>query len=260
MPTAEFKQANRRKRRYPIDLDGQTEKNLVAYETAARAATANHRPTASAPLLAVGLSMFALPQVTLAEVVCTPVKASLQGTGHLKFDLNNDGIQDVSVNGYSTFIIGSDDNFFRSDYLGAHGLVAGNGIVAFGREFAFALRNGQEFGPSGDFPNAGFMARHFSNLYSSSTRGQWKNVKSARFLGVKFLISEETHYGWIRFTSSVTSRLSGVEATVDGYAYETVADKSVVAGMCDEEAMPAKTVMEAAPGSLGRLAVGMAGR
>lgn len=241
--------------RWPFDQ--KIEKNLVAYERAATA-TANHGLTVSAPLLAVGLSMFALSQVSFAEVVCTPVTETVHGShGRLNFDLNNDGIEDASVHASSTFILGSGGNFFRSQGLGARGLIAGNGILANKQTEALALRGGQEFGPADHFAYSASMARHFSNLSSHSTRGQWQDVKNRRFLGVKFLISGETHFGWISFSSSA---VTGPQATVTGYAYETEANKPITAGMCSEGATSSETAMEAVPGSLGRLAVGAAGR
>jgi hypothetical protein len=236
-------------------LDQQIEKNLVAYE---RAATANHRLTVSAPILAVGLSIFALSQVSFAEVVCTPVKETVHGShGRLNFDLNNDGIEDASVHASSTFILGSGGNFFRSQDLGAGGLVDGNGILANEQAEAFALRGGQEFGPADHFAYGASMARHFSNLSSHSIRGQWQDVKNRRFLGVKFLISGETHFGWISFGSSA---VTGPEATVTGYAYETEANKPITTGICGDGAASSETGMEAVPGSLGRLAAGAAAR
>jgi hypothetical protein len=261
MPTPESKKMNRAKRRGQAGLDTQLDKNLRAYETVARAATANDPLAASAPIIAVSLCVFGLPQMTFAEAVCTAVNESVQGNrGHLLFDLNNDGIADVSVSAYSTLIIGSNDNFARSDYLGARALVAGNGIAADKQRYALAGRGGQQLGSAADFSNAAIMGRHGSNLNGSTNRGQWRHVNSRRFLGIKFLISGETHFGWVRFSSSVTSRLDGARATVTGYAYETVPNKPIIAGLCEDGVAAPETLMEPAPGSLGRLAAGAAGR
>src|SRR5580704_9453894 len=151
MPTPELKKANRAKQRAQIGLDRRLDKNLRAYETAARAAITNHALTAAAPIVAVGLCVFALPQMSFAEVVCTTANESVQGPrGHLVFDLNNDGIADVSVSAYSTLIIGSDGNFARSDYLGARALMAGNGIAA-NKQYAVAGLSGQQLGSSAHF-------------------------------------------------------------------------------------------------------------
>jgi hypothetical protein len=261
MPTPELKKINRAKRRRQAGLDTQLDKNLRAYETAARAATANHALAAAAPLVAVSLCVLAFPQITFAEVVCTTVNESVQGNrGHLLFDLNNDGVADVSVSAYSTLIIGSGDNFARSDYLGARALVAGNAVAADRQRYALAGRGGQQLGSAAHFSNTAIMARHGSNLNGSTNRGQWRNVNSRRFLGIKFLISGETHFGWIRFSSSVTSRLDGARATVTGYAYETVPNKPIIAGLCKDGLPAPEGLMEPASGSLGRLAAGAGGR
>ncbi len=55
-----------------------------------------------------------------------------------------------------------------------------------------------------------------------------------RYLGVKFLISGQTHYGWIRLT--VITEPRGMSATITGYAYETIANKPIKAGQTSEAA------------------------
>ena len=81
-------------------------------------------------VVAVSLCALALSQRMLGEVVCTAANESLHGRGHLQFDLNNDGINDVGMSVYSTFVLGSGGNFFGLSSLNAYGLVAGNGTAA----------------------------------------------------------------------------------------------------------------------------------
>ena len=54
-------------------------------------------------------------------------------------------------------------------------------------------------------------------------RGPWAKA-SNKYLGLKFLIDGEVHYGWARLT--VMKRYT----TVTGYAYETVANQPIRAG------------------------------
>jgi hypothetical protein len=61
----------------------------------------------------------------------------------------------------------------------------------------------------------------------------WFNVKD-RYLGFKFQIGGKTHYGWAR----LNARLQGSKITLvlTGYAYETIAGKSIKAGQTKEAA------------------------
>ena len=95
---------------------------------------------------------------------------------------------------------------------------------------------------------------------SSSTQGKWDNLGPDRFLGVKFAIHGETHYGWIRVTLNV-AKVNGVSGTITAYAYETVANKKIKAGCFDrndhlEQQEEAGTDISA---SLGMLALGTPG-
>jgi hypothetical protein len=75
-----------------------------------------------------------------------------------------------------------------------------------------------------------------------------------RYLGLRFVIAGKLHYGWARL--DVTGNGEGVfNAVLTGYAYETVANKGIVAGRTKG---PAVIALE--PGSLGALAAGHNGR
>jgi hypothetical protein len=87
----------------------------------------------------------------------------------------------------------------------------------------------------------------------NNSRGEycpWLHVKQA-YLGLKFVIKGETHFGWARVKlSGLTGR--GATVILTGYAYETIPGKPIIAGAAgglDEQA-----------GSLGALAAGAAGR
>jgi len=66
------------------------------------------------------------------------------------------------------------------------------------------------------------------------------------YLGLKFMIAGQVHYGWARVQSNGLAT-----AFVDGYAYETVANKPIVTGRTK-----GPDVITARPGSLGHLAAG----
>jgi hypothetical protein len=54
------------------------------------------------------------------------------------------------------------------------------------------------------------------------------NVTS-RYLGLKFEVDGKTHYGWARLTVQLPGNYL-INATLTGYAYETVPDKGILAG------------------------------
>jgi hypothetical protein len=56
--------------------------------------------------------------------------------------------------------------------------------------------------------------------------GPWKDAHN-RYLGLRFSVNGETHYGWARLT--VTAK-GGLVATLTGYAYETVPNRPVIVG------------------------------
>jgi hypothetical protein len=90
--------------------------------------------------------------------------------------------------------------------------------------------------------------------------GPWGKPGAGQYLGLKFTINGEVHYGWARLT--VTAIGQFISATLTGYAYETVADAPIVTGMTSDIAeettiRPMKPELE--PASLGRLAQGATG-
>ena len=63
--------------------------------------------------------------------------------------------------------------------------------------------------------------------------GPWFGVTD-RYLGLSFQRNGRTHYGWARLT--VQFDLPHLKATLTGYAYETIAGKSIKAGQTKEAA------------------------
>jgi hypothetical protein len=78
--------------------------------------------------------------------------------------------------------------------------------------------------------NSVFLAfRGYYNGYYSG--GSWLGGKSA-YLGLKFMIHGEVHFGWARLT--VPKNLRSIVLT--GYAYETTPNKPLKAGQTSETA------------------------
>ena len=99
------------------------------------------------------------------------------------------------------------------------------------------------------------MARAYTLRGIPYFRGQWANAGKGvrdRYLGLKFQINGETHFGWARLNVSVQSHgPANVTATLTGYAYETVANKPIIAGKTK-----GADVITVQPATLGHLAAG----
>jgi hypothetical protein len=80
--------------------------------------------------------------------------------------------------------------------------------------------------------------------------GKWTYVRNG-YLGLKFKIHGKTHYGWARL--GVIHDGFKLTGTLTGYAYETIANKAIVAG--DTKGKD-RDKDEVQPVSLGHLARG----
>ncbi|MGA8432766.1 MAG: hypothetical protein WB729_23270 [Candidatus Sulfotelmatobacter sp.] len=187
-------------------INAKLEKNLAGYMAAAGAA---------------GVGVLALAQPAQAKVVYTAVNVTISPHSAVPLDLNNDGVSD--------FII---SNWFYGHASHLSIVDQGPGNQVFGKNGvndgpAAALFLGVPIGPKGAFQDNGSMAQQASvSGISSGGDGPWANVTN-RYLGLKFSVNGETHFGWARLT--VKTR-GGVFATLTGYAYETVPNKAIEAG------------------------------
>jgi hypothetical protein len=226
-------------------INPKLEKNLVAYLAAAAAA-------------GVGLTAAAKP--AQAKVVYRPANITLNFTSEQPIDFNGDGVADVTlVNGLAN----------HSLELWAFTPV-GNGVRLAG-SFEAAAFFGVPIGPgelfasgtatgtgSGAYPKLTMYRKivGYGNASSYSARGPWVNVAN-RYLGVKFLISGTTHYGWVRMTVSKTAH-----PVITGYAYETIPNTRIragaISGPSEEGSLTAQDLLTPAsrPATLGQLARG----
>lgn len=188
------------KKRTTLRLNSKLDRSLAAYMTAATAA---------------GVGLLAATNAE-AKIVYTPADQILVFHGNdsqMPFDINGDGIPDILFT-WGTVGYGS--------YVGASP-EAGNGIVGAPGSAA-ALPWGTRIGPKDAFVTTAELMMERAGCHSKcSTFGPWAG-KYNRFLGVKFTIGGETHYGWVNLNMT---RGSG---TITGYAYETIPNKPLVAG------------------------------
>jgi hypothetical protein len=221
-----------RSRRITALLNTKLDAKLAAYMAAASAA---------------GVALIAATPSAEAKVVYTPANIQIHGSGSL--DLNNDGVAD--------FVFGFHE-LDKSVMLAVGPAVAGNEIrIAKNGEAAAGflgvpVGGGEKFAATNSYSWGLDMA--IDGGYSTTNcAGNWANVTN-RYLGFKFLIDGQVHYGWARM--SVTDNLANVVIT--GYAYETIPGKTIIEGhtsetdVAEDAVLPAPTERLATLGALAR--------
>jgi hypothetical protein len=186
---------------------------------------------AGATVVAV-LSVLALARPSEAKIVYTPVRVVIFNRTY-NLDLNKDGMADFSIS--ASDAIGSCKGQVNlTDSLKVVP-TQGNGVLGSGG-LAAVLRAGAPIGPTVMYPGTEltmaylklgwFSAGSWGCYLEHLERGNWLNVTN-RYLGLKFMIKGKAHYGWAKLTVQI--RL-GLRTTLTGYAYETIAGKSIMAG------------------------------
>lgn len=157
-----------------------------------------------------------------AEVVYTPTYVTISGNGLLK--IGNIGIT-VVASGRSVLCAGTGPGSYGSVYAVP---APGDGMVA-NSNYVLALNSGVLIGGGSSFYYAeGLMAQYSTCLWPPHVNlGAWLDVTN-RYLGFKFQLNGQAHYGWARL--SVTAGKFGPVVTLTGYAYETVAGHAIYAG------------------------------
>jgi hypothetical protein len=225
--------------RIPVTLPSPFDKRLKAYCIAAATA---------------GVSALALNSAARAEIVYTPADGHIAFERWSKIDFNHDGIPDAS------FYLSSTNYKVTDRGIGVRASVNG-GIVGFaGRSYAYAsaFRGGAVIGPRDAFLREAVLCRTIINHYDGSStffKGPWGNTQG-RYLGVKFQISGETHYGWIRLNVGAPRKLEGM---ITGYAYETIANQPIMAGQTSGNFKMSPETVEAEPIGRADLAPSFAG-
>jgi hypothetical protein len=211
--------------------------------------------------------MLALAQPAEAKIIYTPANVKLPMDVDYPLDLNHDGKADFSF--YQG--TGNCHGGYCNSTLRVFKLMAGNRV--WGQRplnYASALRAGVRVGTHGKFSNsASVMARWgCSPQNCPEFYGPWANGGNGvqnRYLGFKFQIKGKTHFGWARLTVRFNFQW---DTTLTGYAYETVANKSIITGKTkgpDEASSvgpanaPAFSATTAKPATLGLLAMGSPG-
>jgi hypothetical protein len=234
------------KTRTVVPLCTHLDRQLGRYVAAAEATTRTSPDLFTATVIcSLGLGSLALfTPIAGAEIVYTPTNQSIgkqNGFSTLPIDLNNDGIADLNLSAYNFTSFSSGFHHFASLEAVAK---PGNMILATSHLAGFAAADfpGEMIGAggvAGRFKADGLMAKSTittdgggSSFHSQA--GQWLKTKD-RYLGVKFSISGEVHYGWARISANPGN------ANLTGYAYETIANKPILAGATEDSQLQSGT-------------------
>jgi hypothetical protein len=177
---------------------------------------------------AAGVGMLALAQPAEAKIVYTKVHKVLHPGHSLSLDLNNDGLVDFKL--YDTWFYDQDfgptgwltpDRAYSPDGVEGHFVNYGTGIVS-------VLPAGAKVGQNVRFLSNTFPAVVMCHATDYGHQGRWCHTQN-RYLGTRFAIKKKIHYGWARL-STTTDKRAHITATLTGYAYETIPNKSIIAG------------------------------
>jgi len=218
---------------------------------------------------AAGVGVLALAQPADARIVYTPAHRVIKAHTSYQLDLNHDKTIDFTISNSAR--CATDECFYSLVQEPAAG---NSGMAVFkGYLLASALKRGARIGPGGQFQNRTAAMVGIDSAYPFSyVFGEWVNVQR-RYLGLRFKIKGQTHYGWARLNVQVVlPPHPAITAVLTGYAYETIPGKSIKAGQTKEAAddptnedsgpgaSPTKPIPDKPkPASLGMLALGAHG-
>jgi hypothetical protein len=152
-----------------------------------------------------------------ARVVYTPVNVTLPN-GYYPIDLNHDGIPDFYFQRFSgSCPIGPGHLYFLR--VAPH--LAGGGIVGTTDEAA-ALQSGVQIDSSQNFIEGNSLMYQMG--CAGGNHGQWLYA-NGRYLGLKFLIAGQVHYGWAQLSTH-----PGETDILYRFAYETIPGKAIKTG------------------------------
>lgn len=214
---------------------------------------------------AAGVGILALTQPAQGKIVYRTAHRVIDSGDSYKLDFTGDGATDLTLQNkaHSSCNYGGCTSF--------QSLVAsmpGSNQVVRNISRAAAMKSGMWIGSKRSFRGGAVIMASIQNgvLYF----GNWVNVAN-RYLGVKFKIKGKMHYGWARLSVQVQSNQT-IAATLTGYAYETIPNKSIVAGQThgpesdlgEYDFRPDASLIASTPGyprqsTLGLLALGAQG-
>ena len=149
-------------------------------------------------------------------------------------DLNGDGIVDLSVGigNYTYTAYGYNNNFNYASVNGENGaevltetVQVSLGGYSYDIEIAKALSEGNTIGLSQvTWYSDGYLG--FKGVYNGSNLSFGAFLNADKFVGVKFLIGANTHYGWVRMALNADAS----SLLIKEYAYHITPNTSLTAG------------------------------
>lgn len=170
---------------------------------------------------AAGVALLACSQPTQAQIVYTPAHSELDHDGVIRIDLNHDGHADLLVREIPRVIENYGGNVLQAVPQSGGGVTRGlshGGAAAMLPGSIIGPRDPCDLGPAVMF-----------DVYGIYYYGSWGTPGVANYLGIRFQINGETHYGWARLYVRFGS-FSYIDALLTGYAYETQPNKPIHAG------------------------------
>jgi hypothetical protein len=271
--------------RKPTTLNTNLNKALISYVAAA---------------CATGGTILAGATPVEGEIVYTPTNTPILAGSPVTLDLNHDGVADFVLTMFSNAAPRHPSCSVCT--FGAHGSLkvspeqAGNAIWGVSSSVynlrSNALRRKQlkkkpttvvkeaaapvpwgvvvGNGPERSFQSQALPMDSSNSFYyfggggTVNSFGAWGKGRRSTgpYLGFKFLIDGEVHYGWARV--NVKATFLDLSATITGYAYETVANRPILTGFThggvDASSDATQEAQPPVAGSLGQLAIGASGR
>jgi hypothetical protein len=188
-----------------------------------------------------------------AMAVAAPAQAAIHWSGPkdlvvnrdhtpMDVDLNGDGIADFSFVHYGTVYTkytGTASTYFVTNQL--LGLMGNSGNSAVGSTHypvPYRLQQGDLVSPgmAGEWTYYGYLAAGvFVGIHTAGTSTYATSYRAGNFIdqegfvGVRFQIDGNTHYGWIAFEGTWDPP-GWSEGRITGWAYEDVPDTAIAAG------------------------------
>jgi len=103
--------------------------------------------------------------------------------------------------------------------------------VVYDGEEASVLVDGDYISTSSDLYQlgSGWGGLLYGYWEDSGEFGNWTGIQDDKYLGIRFEIDDNFHYGWILLTTIIHD-YDDMEFTVKGFAYNTVVDEGIEAG------------------------------
>jgi hypothetical protein len=178
---------------------------------------------------AAGLGLLTLSPSAEGKIVYTPANLPLMNHNQVFFDLNHDGINDFFFYGQSISRRSVSTFFFRLTVSPAQ---KGNAIWGIESNehasCAASLPRGTRVGPKRPFQaNRAVLLDWSGGPNGGTAYCPWAGKTGTAYVGLKFSIKGQTHFGWAR---TKNSSISPYSLYLTGYAYETVPNKPIITG------------------------------